>query len=36
MIFGRSLLICRRSLLVCGGDTWQTHFGKAFRIAASI
>ena len=35
-ILGRSLPIFGRSLPVCGGVSPQTHFGKAFRIAASI
>jgi len=33
---GRSLPIFRRSLPVCGGVAPQMHFGKAFRIVASI
>ena len=35
-VLGRSLLICGRSLPVCGGDAPQMHFGKPFRIVASI
>ena len=35
-ILGRSLPIFGRSLPVCGGVAPQTHFRKAFRIAASI
>ena len=35
-ILGRSLSICRRSLPFCGKNALQTHFGKLFRIAASI
>jgi len=34
--FGKNFPILGRSLLVCGGVALQTHFGKAFRIAASI
>jgi len=35
-ILRRSLPIFGRSLPVCGGVAPQTHFGKAFWIAASI
>ena len=34
--FGKNFSILGRSLPVCGGVAPQTHFGKAFRIAASI
>jgi len=35
-ILGKSLLIFGRSLPVCSGVAPRTHFGKVFRIAASI